>query len=286
MRPLSLRVGINGQAAGSAFLELGSTKVCATVYGPRENAHAGTDGVSSGVLECRAQFAPFASRARRSLTSSAVFEQERCLEALLHQALLPCLLLERCPKSVVEVHVLVLEEDGGELAASILAASAALIDAGIDVLDVVSAAQVCMLPLPPSSSSSSSGSAAPAPAPAPAAPAAAAAAAACDPAALLCTLDPSSAEASQAQGFTTVAYMPCRQQLTLVSHSGELSAEAVVQSLALALQGAAAADQQVVRAVLRSAAEARLASLPASAPSAAEPGQQLTAAAASMACEA
>ena len=57
-------------------------------------------------------------------------------------ALLPSLLLERFPKSVVEVHVLVLEEDGGELAVAATAASAALVDAGVDLADVVVAAQV------------------------------------------------------------------------------------------------------------------------------------------------
>ncbi len=215
LRPHFLRVGLNGQAPGSALFELGRTRVAATAYGPRENARAEGESVSSGVLEVFVQFAPFCSRARRGCAPAALAESERRLEAALHQALLPSVLLERFPKSVVEVHVLVLEEDGGALAAGATAASAALVNAGVDMLDVVVAAQVGV-------------------------------------AAGAVLVDPSGAEEQGCAGLSTVAYMPSAQRITLAQHSGAVPAQELLRGLALALD-ACAALREALRPVLLAA---------------------------------
>lgn len=57
----------------------------------------------------------------------------------IHQAILPSVRLESLPKSVVDVFITVLEADGleGCVSAGAIAASAALIDAGIEVLGIV-----------------------------------------------------------------------------------------------------------------------------------------------------
>ena len=57
----------------------------------------------------------------------------------IHQAILPSVRLESLPKSVVDVFITVLEADGMEgcVAAGSIAASAALVDAGIEVLGIV-----------------------------------------------------------------------------------------------------------------------------------------------------
>ena len=220
LRPHFLRVGLNGQAPGSAYYEQGLTKVVATVYGPRENTFAEGETVSSGVLEVRVQFAPFSSPARRGAQAGVLMEAERRLEASLHQALLPSLLLERFPKSVVEVHLLVLEEDGGVLAAGATAASAALVDAGVDVVDAVVAAHV---------GQQGGGGA---------------------------LVDPSALAASSCAGATTVAYMPNLQRVTLAQHSGAVEAPRMLQGLTLALD-ACVALHSALRATLLEAAAAR-----------------------------
>jgi len=194
-----------GAAAGSAYLELGATKVFVTAFGPLPNARAeGGDAVAGGALECRVQFAPFAARARRALAPGAAAEAERRLEAALAAALAPAVLLERFPRCVVELHVLFLQADGGELAAGTAAASAALVDAGVELVDVVAAAQVAFAP----------------------------------GGALL--VDPDAEEEARCEARATVAYMPALRRATLVRHSGAVDESALARGLALALDAAAA----------------------------------------------
>lgn len=57
------------------------------------------------------------------------------VEKALHDAIL----FDKFPKAVLEVYVLVLEDDGGDLEAAITCASAAIADAGVEMLDVVTA---------------------------------------------------------------------------------------------------------------------------------------------------
>jgi len=211
---------LNGQSPGSAYLEFGSTKVVATVYGPRENTHAEGETVFSGVLECFVKFAPFSSRCR-DLSSGKIQERELQLGAALHASLLPSVLLERFPKSVVEVHLLVLEADGGELSVGVSAASAALVDAGVDVVGVVVAAQVAF--------DEGSG----------------------------VVVDPTSLEESRSAGLATVAYMPTLERITFASHSGTVEAEGLLKALTLALD-ACTGLESALRPVLLAAARTRL----------------------------
>ena len=37
LRPLFMKIGVNGQANGSSYLECGKTKIICTVFGPRES---------------------------------------------------------------------------------------------------------------------------------------------------------------------------------------------------------------------------------------------------------
>ena len=48
-------------------------------------------------------------------------------------------MLEKLPKCVVSIYVVVLESDGGELASAITCASLALADAAIEMYDIVTA---------------------------------------------------------------------------------------------------------------------------------------------------
>ncbi|XP_023348880.1 exosome complex component MTR3-like [Eurytemora carolleeae] len=63
-RKVYLKTGIISQAKGSAYLELGDTKVMVGVYGPREIPKR-SDFSMKGVLSCEFKFAPFACKTRR-----------------------------------------------------------------------------------------------------------------------------------------------------------------------------------------------------------------------------
>lgn len=68
------------------------------------------------------------------------------MSILIRQAIEVSLQLERFPKSIIEINLVVLECDGGVLGACISAASAALADAGILAYDLVSSCSaVCFL---------------------------------------------------------------------------------------------------------------------------------------------
>lgn len=73
------------------------------------------------------------------LTHISQDAEDRSVAMAIHQAILPSVRLESLPKSVVDVFITVLEVDGMEgcVAAGSIAASAALVDAGIEVLGIV-----------------------------------------------------------------------------------------------------------------------------------------------------
>jgi exosome complex component MTR3 len=230
MRPIALRLNHAPAASGSAYLELGATKVAAAVYGPRENTRAAGESVAQqGVLEVHAQFAPFASRRLRGLAPSVVMEEERRLAGALRAALLPAVLLERFPRCVVEVHLLVLEADGGELAAGALAASAALLHAGVDLADVVTAAQVGLR----GGGGGGGGEGA-----------------------TSIVLDPCAAEEAACAGRATVAFMPALKRVTHAAHSGAVGEAPLLEALRAAL-GACEAVAGAMRPALLAAAKSR-----------------------------
>jgi ribonuclease PH len=59
------------------------------------------------------------------------------LEIIIAQALEVSIMVEKFPKSVIEINMLILESDGGALSAAITAGSLALADAGILCYDLV-----------------------------------------------------------------------------------------------------------------------------------------------------
>ncbi|TKA66571.1 hypothetical protein B0A55_08275 [Friedmanniomyces simplex] len=166
-RKLFLRTGIVPSASGSAYYEIppqqqqqtgllvpqsSSLKITCTVHGPRPLPRNAAFSPNL-LLSTHVKFAPFATRNRRGYVQNA---SERDLGAHLETALRGVVIGERFPKSGCEVVVTVLEgeEDGwwagnaegrgggwgmmGVLAGCITVASAALVDAGIDCVDLVS----------------------------------------------------------------------------------------------------------------------------------------------------
>lgn len=168
-RKIFLRTGVVPSASGSAYYEIppqepgssnetlvpnaSSLKITCTVHGPRPLPRSAAFSPNL-LLSTHIKFAPFATRQRRGWVRDA---SERDLGVHLETALRGAIIGERWPKSACEVVVTVLEgeEDGwwGErqerakrsgwgmmsvLAGCITVASAALVDAGIDCLDLVS----------------------------------------------------------------------------------------------------------------------------------------------------
>mmetsp|Transcript_19681 Transcript_19681/g.24271 ORF Transcript_19681/g.24271 Transcript_19681/m.24271 type:complete len:312 (+) Transcript_19681:226-1161(+) len=168
IRRLYLDRSVLSSSSGSSLVELGHTKVLCSVHGPRPSTSSslstggGKEFHSSGVLNCELRFAPtfgirpettvittptnldgFSSSAGSGGGTSA---QEIELSSRLHDAISPSIPLELLMKSVVDVFVMVLQDDGSVFAASVIAASMALADAGIEIYDLVSACSVAIVP--------------------------------------------------------------------------------------------------------------------------------------------
>ena len=85
------------------------------------------------------KLASFAGDTRKTPGQS---DEERAWAAALEATLGAVVLLEKYPKSVIDVFVLIVERDGSVLAASINAGSLALANAGIEMRDLVTAVSV------------------------------------------------------------------------------------------------------------------------------------------------
>ncbi|KAF2248663.1 exoribonuclease family protein [Trematosphaeria pertusa] len=169
-RQIFLQTGIVPSASGSAYLEIpsasspskstlipptSSLKIAASVQGPKPLPRSASFSPSL-LLTTTVKFAPFATRHRRGYIRDST---ERDLGVHVETALRGVMIGERWPKSGVEVVVTVLEGDengwwgdvegngtgnGGGwgllnvLAGCITVASAAIVDAGIDCVDMVS----------------------------------------------------------------------------------------------------------------------------------------------------
>ena len=66
LRPLTIKMGIVSRAPGSAYVELGSTKLVCTAYGPRSSAArtAAKTFRTLGNVSCELNYAPFSSLKR------------------------------------------------------------------------------------------------------------------------------------------------------------------------------------------------------------------------------
>ncbi|MCD6155328.1 MAG: exosome complex exonuclease Rrp41 [Candidatus Verstraetearchaeota archaeon] len=134
LRPVRIEVGVLKNADGSALIVQGRTKILAAVYGPREIHPKHLSKPDRAVLRCRYHMAPFSVEDRKSPAPS---RRETELSKVIREALEPAILLEKFPRTCIDVFVEVLEADGGTRCAGVTAASVALADAGIPMKDLV-----------------------------------------------------------------------------------------------------------------------------------------------------
>lgn len=152
-----LKTGVTPSASGSAYLEIDQSteiggfgmKFTCTVHGPRSLPRSAPFSPHM-VLSTHVKYAPFATRQRKSYLRDA---SERDLSIHLETALRGAIIADRWPKSGVDVVVTVVEGDmtrqvtideGLEewnnmavLSGCITVAAAAIADAGIDCVDIV-----------------------------------------------------------------------------------------------------------------------------------------------------
>lgn len=136
----------------------------------------------------------------RSARDTDTDSEEREATMAVLNAIEPSVRLCSFPKSIVDLNVLVLENDGSVLAASCVACSVALANAGIEMFDLVSACCVAKV----------NG---------------------------VMIVDPTAEEEKMATGGLVVGMMPSLSEITQLYQFGELSQEDIISALGLCEDG-------------------------------------------------
>eukprot|EP00941_MAST-03F_sp_MAST-3F-sp1_P004951 g4951.t1 len=206
LRPRYMKTGIVTRARGSGYVEAGDCKVLCSVFGPRESSRA-IDFSETGLLQVDVKFAPFAEEIHRG--KGRAFDEEH-LSHELSCALESAVLLEKFPKSVVDVYVVVLESGGGLMAAATTAASLALADAGIEMFDLVVGCAAGKV-----------GDS--------------------------IAMDLNSTESLSTSAIMSLAMMPALQEVTYMSESGEMNPQDTTYALEQCLEGCVAVHSLMVK---------------------------------------
>jgi len=135
-RKVTIKAGVLKNANGSAYIEFGANKILAGVFGPRDVHPKHLANTDTGIIRCRYHMSPFSVTERKSPAPS---RREIEIGKVIKEALQPALILEKFPRTSVDVFIEVLQADGGSRCAALAAASVALADAGIPMRDMVSA---------------------------------------------------------------------------------------------------------------------------------------------------
>jgi exosome complex component RRP41 len=90
----------------------------------------------TGILRVRYHMEPFSVTERKNPAPS---RREIEISKVIKEALEPAVMLEKFPRTAIDVFIEVLQADGGTRCAALSAASVALADAGIPMRDMVSA---------------------------------------------------------------------------------------------------------------------------------------------------
>lgn len=120
---------------GSSYLEQGNTKVVAIVHGPMEPLVRSQQRSNAATIEVNFSVASFlkTERRKRLRMEKALVELKVTLERTFEE----CVMCHLYPRTVIEINLQVLAQDGSLLAATANAATLALIDAGIAMYDYV-----------------------------------------------------------------------------------------------------------------------------------------------------
>jgi exosome complex component RRP41 len=139
IRPLKAEIGILKNADGSAYFEMGNTKVLAAVFGPREYHPKHEASLQEGIVRARYHMTPFSVKERKSPTLS---RREIEISKLIKEVFNACIKRDLFPRTAIDVYIEVLNADGSTRVASINAVTLALVDAGIFLYDLVTAVSV------------------------------------------------------------------------------------------------------------------------------------------------
>lgn len=198
LRPLSMEVSILDSPDGSALVEMGKTKAIAAAYGPSEVHPRHLAREDRAILQTFYRMTPFSVGERRAPKPS---RREKEISRVVSNALQPVLFLERFPGMGISVYGLIIQADGGTRTAVINAASLALADAGVGMKDLVSSVAAGVVGEQP-------------------------------------ILDLNGIEDQTGHADVPIAYIPTKDQITLMQMDGRIPPRLFDECFELAIKGA------------------------------------------------
>ena len=136
LRETKMEIGVLTEADGSAMVEVGNTRIVASVFGPQDLHPRHLQESDRAVIKMRYNMAPFSVDDRMRPGPN---RRAKEIGLVAKRALEPALELEHFPTAGIDISMEVIESDGGTRAAGITAASLALADAGMPMKGLVSA---------------------------------------------------------------------------------------------------------------------------------------------------
>ncbi|HUI38491.1 MAG TPA: exosome complex exonuclease Rrp41 [Thermoplasmata archaeon] len=139
LRSLRITAGALRQADGSAFVEWGANKVMAAVYGPREVHPRHLQENNKAIVQCRYNMAAFSVDERKR---PGLDRRSQEISKVIAEAFESVIFVEEYPRTSIDVYIEVLQANAGTRCAGLVAASVALADAGIPMVDLLPAVAV------------------------------------------------------------------------------------------------------------------------------------------------
>jgi exosome complex component RRP41 len=139
LRPIKIEAGVLKRADGSAYVEWGDNKVIAAVYGPREAHPKHLQQPARAIVQCKYNMSAFSVDERKRPGPDRRSQE---ISKVIANALENVVFTEQFPRTTVDVYIDVLQANAGTRCAGLTAASVALADAGIPMMDIVPACAV------------------------------------------------------------------------------------------------------------------------------------------------
>lgn len=134
LRPVFVKQGVSAQCSGSAYVEVGRTKVIATVNGPLQLRG---DFQKKAAVDVTVNIEDFAGVNENTGWAAQISD-------FVSHSITPVIMLNEIPKSLIQVHMRVLNGGNGStlMAVCMNAAMLALVNAGVVMHDMVTAVSV------------------------------------------------------------------------------------------------------------------------------------------------
>ena len=133
LRKIKIEAGVLHRAEGSCYLEWGSNKVIAAVYGPREAIPRHTQNPLRAIVNAKYNMAAFSVDDRKRPGPD---RRSREISKVISEALENVIIVEKFPRASIDVNIEVLDAEAGTRCAGLTAAAVALVDAGIPMKDI------------------------------------------------------------------------------------------------------------------------------------------------------